>query len=122
MTSQDHLKVLSNKNNITKFYLIQLFFKLVVIPQTYVEPKLYTSDSSSPKTVESAIVEVKYLDVLKQFAIHFWYRRDLLNPIAADLNGVRTTTQAVAGATEKETYTNAGDEALSVLYRPHSDG
>jgi len=72
--------------------------------------------------VESAIVEVKYLDVLKQFAIHFWYRRDLLNPIAADLNGVRTTTQAVAGATEKETYTNAGDEALSVLYRPHSDG
>jgi len=45
--------------------IIQLFFKLVVIPQTYVEPKLYTSDSSGPKTVESAIVEVKYLDVLK---------------------------------------------------------
>jgi len=45
-----------------------------------------------------------------------------LNPNTADLNAVRSSAQAIAGATEKDSFTKPGEEALSVTYIPHLTG
>jgi len=42
-----------------------------------------------------------------------------LNPNTADLNAVRNSVQAIAGATYKESNTNPGEQALSITYRKH---
>ncbi|KAL4445984.1 hypothetical protein ABPG74_010976 [Tetrahymena malaccensis] len=94
----------------------------VIIPQTYVEPQLLQSKASQTLAIDAKIVSQSYISSVKEYAIHFWFRRDLITPELVDFNAAKSQ-QSVAGVTERDDYTStdtAGDAALSIQYLDHS--
>ncbi|EAR85331.1 hypothetical protein TTHERM_00471040 (macronuclear) [Tetrahymena thermophila SB210] len=96
----------------------------VVIPKTYVDPQILQSKASQTLAIDAKIVSQNYISSVKEYAIHFWFRRDLITPELIDFQAAKSQ-QSVAGVTERDDYTStdvAGDAALSIQYLDHSKG
>jgi len=66
-------------------------------------------------------VEESYLPYVTQYSFGFWYQFRFRSPARLEVSEKRSKVHAVAGVTERETYsesTKLGDRALSMFFDP----